>query len=101
MRVRHKTADLDRLETDVKFTAGHGEAVVTAYRRRMQQIRAAVDERAFYALKSLHFEKLQGARSHQRSMRLNDQWRLIVELVDDEDSQGKTVLVVGIEDYHP
>jgi toxin HigB-1 len=66
----------------------------------MQQIRAALDERAFYALKSLHFEKLEGARSHQRSMRLNDQWRLIVELLDDDDGNGKTVLVVEIADYH-
>ena len=64
----------------------------------MQAIRAAEDERAFYAMKSLHFEKLKGNRSHQHSMRLNDQWRLILEF--ERTSDGKVVLVIGIEDYH-
>ncbi len=100
MKVRHAKADLERLEREAGFTAGYSEDVVTPFRRRMQQIRAAIDERAFYALKSLHFEKLKGARSHQRSMRLNDQWRLIVELQEGLDGQGKTLVVVGIEDYH-
>ena len=45
--------------------------------RRMQFIRAAPDERVFYEWKSLHFEKLKGERSHQHSIRLNDQWQLI------------------------
>jgi proteic killer suppression protein len=49
----------------------------------MQTIRAAPDERVFYQLKSLHFEELLGNRSHQHSMRLNDQWRLIIEFVTD------------------
>jgi plasmid maintenance system killer protein len=31
-------------------------------------------------------------------MRLNDQWRLILEI--EEDGQGKTLVIVGIEDYH-
>jgi proteic killer suppression protein len=64
----------------------------------MQAIRAAEDERAFHAMKSLHFEKLKGNRSHQHSMRLNDQWRLILEF--ERTSDGKVVLVIGIEDYH-
>jgi toxin HigB-1 len=88
----------DRLEVDPHYLGGFSAAVVSLYRRRMQAIRAAVDERAFYALKSLHFEKLQGDRSHQRSMRLNRKWRLILELIKRED--GTVVVVVSIEDYH-
>ena len=64
----------------------------------MQAIRAAEDERAFYALKSLHFERLKGSRSDQHSMRLNDQWRLVVEI--EGAGTEKIVLVVSIEDYH-
>lgn len=74
------------------------EAVIKAFRKRMQTIRAAMDERDFYALKSLHFEKLKGDRSHQHSMRLNDQFRLILEY--DGTGPDKTVVVVAIEDYH-
>jgi len=99
MRVCFRSNDMDRLETDAGFDAGYGSAVVSAYRKRMQQIRAALDERAFYAVKSLRFKQLQGKRSHQRAMRLNDQWRLILEFQETE-GQEKTVVVVGIEDYH-
>jgi toxin HigB-1 len=97
MEVEFADDDLDRLEVDRRFTAEHEEGVIKAYRKVMQ-IRAAPDERDFYALKGLHFEKLQGKRSHQRSMRLNDRWRLIVELKGSAPS--KTVRVIGIEDYH-
>ena len=31
-------------------------------------------------MKSMRFEKLKGARSHQFSLRLQDQWRLILEI---------------------
>lgn len=97
MEVVFRNPDLDRLETDPNFDCGYSQAIVRAYRKRMQAIRSAEDERTFYAMKSLHFEKLHG-RGHQRSMRLNDQWRLILELESTED--GKVVCVISIEDYH-
>lgn len=96
--VRFNDESLEKLERDAGQTAGHGEAVDKAFRKRMQQIRAATDERDFYNLKSLRFEKLKGKRSHQHSMRLNDQWRLIVEM--EGEGPDKRLTVVGIEDYH-
>jgi proteic killer suppression protein len=97
MDVEFVTDDLDRLETDPGFSMGLPPAVVKAYRKRLQGIRAALDERDFYALKSLHFEKLR-SRPHQQSIRLNDQFRLIVELV--AASPKKQVRIVGVEDCH-
>ncbi len=98
MDVRFADVRLDRLETDLKYDAGFSQAVVTAFRKRLQLIRSAPDERVFYQLKSLNFEKLKGNRSHQHSMRLNDQWRLIIEF--ERSAQNKVVVVVSIEDYH-
>jgi toxin HigB-1 len=98
MDVEFATVDLDRLEIDPAFSMGLPPAVVKAYRRRLQGIRAAPDERDFYALKSLHFEKLKGQRQHQHSMRLNDQFRLILELV--ATGPRKRVRIVSVEDYH-
>jgi toxin HigB-1 len=98
MEVRFKNADLDRLETDPQFSGGYSRAVVKAFRKRMQVIRAATDERTFYALRSLHFEKLKGDRSHEHSMRLNDQWRLILSF--EGEAPNKVVCVISIEDYH-
>ena len=64
----------------------------------MQFIRAARDEQDFYSMNTLHYEKLKGKRKHERSMRLNDQYRLILRIA--EDGIGKTVIIIGIEDYH-
>ena len=98
MDVTFKDQSLDRLEIDSAFSGGLGGDVVKAFRKAMQHIRAARDERTFYARKSLHFEKLKGDREGQYSMRLNDQWRLIVELHGG--SPNKVVHVVQIVDYH-
>jgi toxin HigB-1 len=48
----------------------------------------------------LRFEKLSGKRAKQgqRSLRLNNQWRLIVTV--DEDEQGNYLTIIDIEDYH-
>ena len=78
------------------FNAGFSRDIVRIFRKRIAFIVAAKDERDFYAMKSLHFEKLKGKRSHQYSMRLNKQWRLILELEKDVD--GNIVVVVKIED---
>jgi toxin HigB-1 len=98
MEVRFQDDRLDRLETDPKYDAGFPQAVVTAYRKRMQFIRNAPDERDFHQMKSLHFEKLKGNRSHQHSMRLNKQWRLVIEFKGL--APNKVVAVISIEDYH-
>jgi toxin HigB-1 len=95
---RFADRELERLEREAGFAAGFSRELVRAFRMKMQLIRGAPDERDFRAMKSLHFEKLKGKRQHQHSMRLNDQWRLILELERTED--GKVVVVIRIEDYH-
>jgi proteic killer suppression protein len=64
----------------------------------MQQIRAARDERDFMQLKSLHFEKLRADRQGQHPVRLNLQWRLILEIRGAHPC--KVVGIVEIVDYH-
>ena len=98
MDVQFAQKDLDRLETDEDFTAGYPAEIVRAYRKRMAAIRVAMDERDFYAHKALHYEKLKGSRSHQRSMRLNQQWRLIVELKKVDPTT--IVVIVDISDHY-
>jgi len=98
MDVEFDDDNLDRLETDAQFTTGHSQEIVSAYRRRMQQIRAFRDERDFYALKALHFEKLKGNREGQHSVRLNKQWRLVLEIRGEHPC--KVIGIVEIVDYH-
>lgn len=98
MEVEFDDDDLDRLEIDAKFSAGHSQEVVRAFRKRMQQIRAFHDERDFYGAKSLHFEKLKGDREGQYSVRLNIQWRLVLELRGEHPC--KVIAIIEIVDYH-
>lgn len=98
MEVAFVDADLDRLETDAKYTAGHSQEIVRAFRKRMQQIRAFRDERDFLAVRSLNFEKLKGNREGQHSIRLNLQWRLILEIRGDHPC--KVIGIIEIVDYH-
>lgn len=85
--------DLDRLEVDRTFTAGFGVEVVRGFRKAMMAIRAAEDSRDLYR-GGLRTEKLNGARQHQHSIRLNGEWRLIVEI------NAAKITIVQIEDYH-
>lgn len=98
MDVRFADDDLGRLEVDPRFTARLPPEVVRAYRKVLGFIRQATDERDFRNWKSLHFEKLAADREGQHSLRLNRQWRLIVEL--DQDSPGKTVVICAVDNYH-
>lgn len=98
MEVDFEDESLRRLECEAAYDGGYGHEIAKAFRKRMQLIRAAPDERDFYALKSLHFEKLQGNRVGQCSMRLNEQWRLILRF--ERRANGKVVVIISIADYH-
>ena len=98
MDVEFASDDLKQVDADAEASARLGPAIDRAFRKVMQIIRAAVDERDLYARPAIRFEKLSGKRQHQRSMRLNDQYRLIVEL--EGNAPNKIVRIVAIEDYH-
>lgn len=98
MEVIFEDDDLDRLETDPRFDGGRSQAIVKVYRKRLQFFRNMPDERDLYAMRSLNFEKLKGDRSHQYSVRLNDQWRLVFTFSGE--APNKAIVVIAIEDYH-
>jgi toxin HigB-1 len=101
MDVEFSDKDLDRLEIDGQFTANLSQALVKAYRKKIQAIRAASDERDFYKQRSFNFEELQGKRKGQYSIRLNDQYRLVFKFLTGNPEPGvKTVVIMCIEDYH-
>jgi toxin HigB-1 len=72
--------------------------VIKSARRKLTALRAAPDDRTLRNWKSLHYEKLKGDREGQRSIRLNDQFRMILTL--DETTNPPTATILGIEDYH-
>lgn len=93
MEVEFLDDDLERLYCDAGFTAGMGKDVVKGFRKAMGAIYAADDIRDLYN-GGLRTEKLKGARKHEHSIRINNQWRLIVEI------DGAKIKIKEIEDYH-
>lgn len=89
--------DLDRNGRKSTVARRFEQSVVAAFGRRMQLIRAMRDERELYQFRGLHFERLE-RNAEEHSIRLNDQWRLIVRFR--EDDGGRYMWIDKIEDYH-
>ena len=98
MRFCFADKKLEKLYTEEKDAHKYPDGVVDAFFDVMAVIAAAKDERDLRRLKGLRYEKLKGQRGHQRSLRLNSQFRLVVER--EEDEEGRFLWIVGIEDYH-
>jgi proteic killer suppression protein len=98
MEVVFADPSLDRLETDPEYTVGLGPAVDKGFRKIMQIIRAASDERDLYSMRGLRFEHLKHDRPGFYSMRINNQYRLILTLIGE--GRNKKVGVHEIVDYH-
>jgi proteic killer suppression protein len=90
---------LEDLYTELKGEKDYPSDVVVNFFEVMAVIAAATDERDFYALKSLHFEKLEGklGKEGKRSMRITKQWRLIVSL---ETEETQKIVVIWKLDKH-
>ena len=71
--------------------------VINSYRKKVQLISAALDERDLYAMRGLRMAKLKGNRLDQTSMRLNDQFRLILTFKTEGD---RVAVLLEVVDYH-
>lgn len=98
MQVAFADEALALIETERAGQTRLSVAVIQSARRKLTVLRAAPDDRALRNWKSLHYEKLKGDRDGQRSIRLNNKFRMVFTL--DESTTPPTVMVLGIEDYH-
>ena len=97
MEIVFKDATLALIESEAAGETKLPVAVIKAARRKLTVLRAAVDDRSLRNWKSLHYEKLKGDREGQRSIRLNDQYRMVFVLTG---TDVLTATILGIEDYH-
>jgi len=98
MLVEFRKPELEDMLYDPKYRGSWPAAVVKAYHKVVNWVKQSVSSQDLRGKRSLRFEKLKGKRKHQCSLRLNNQYRLIVELR----SVNKTevVRIIDIEDYH-
>lgn len=98
MNLTFRHADQERIATEAGHTGGLPPEAVRGFRKVVQGLRAVRDQRDIRAMKSWRLEKLKGERRNQYSIRLNKQWRLILEFRGT--APDTTVWIDGIEDYH-
>jgi len=97
LRFDFKRAKDRLLYTEEKGAEKYPTGVVDAFFEVMSMVAGEPDERGFYVRKSLNFKKLKGDRQGRRSLRLNDQYRLIVSL--EQDREGKYLLIHNIDKH--
>lgn len=98
MNIHFRDKKLEALYTDKQDAHRYPPGVVDAFFDAITIILAAKDEQEFYPVRSLRAKKLKGDRRDQWSVRLNQQYRLIVLIKADE--QGDYAEIVEIVDYH-
>ncbi len=98
MEIEFADESLALIETDDAGKTKLPIAVIRSARKKLVMLRAAPDDRTLRNWKGLRYEKLKGDRDGQRSIRLNDQFRLVF-LLDDE-ADPKKITILAVEDYH-
>lgn len=98
MEIEYADPSLALIETDNAGATQFPVSVIRSVRRKLTVLRAAPDDRTLRNWKSLHYEKLKGDREGQRSIRINDRYRLVFEL--DNDTTPQKTRILAIEDYH-
>ncbi len=98
MDVEFADENLRQLYTNSNSKAGYGIEIIRSFRKKMQLLVSAGDERDLRAWNSLHYKQLKGDRKHQWTIRLNGPWRLVLEkrIV----GNSTTLVVVAIENEH-
>ncbi len=98
MKIEFRDKRLALLRTDDAAQTKLPFAVIKSCRQKLVLLEAAPDERTLRNWKSFHYEKLKGDREGQRSVRINDQWRIVFNLLEDE--IPPRILILDVEDYH-
>lgn len=98
MELRFASAALEALYLEEVPKSGFSNDVVRQYIRRVNFIENATDQRDIRNWKSNKLEKLKGDRQGQHSIRLNDQFRLIIRFVSEDGHD--VVHILEIIDYH-
>jgi len=98
MKVRYVDEQTALVETNQAHKLRLPVVVVKVVRRRIRVLRQCLDERDIRAIPSFHYEKLKGKRDGQRSIRINDQWRLIVHV--DRECDPIEIEIVEISNHY-
>ncbi|MDN6706345.1 type II toxin-antitoxin system RelE/ParE family toxin [Corynebacterium glyciniphilum] len=99
MRIEYADDTLRRAAEERGFLPKQwGPELLKAYRKKVGFLAQANDDRDLYNYKALHLEKLSGDRRGTSSVRLNSQFRLILNFRTDP--TGRTVIVLDVTNHY-
>lgn len=98
MRIEYADERLSRIRTPEAHKLGLPIAVIRQAQKKLILMEQAPDERTLRNWKSLNYKKLSGDREGQRSVRINDQSRIVFELLEDE--RPPAIRILEIDDTH-
>jgi toxin HigB-1 len=99
VQLKFENAQLERLAYEVGYSPkGWGSELVRSYRRTVNLLHAALDERDVRNIKGLRLEKLLGKRKGTHSVRINNQVRLIIRF--DGRDPSRVIVIIDAIDYH-
>lgn len=98
MDLEFKDKDLEAMAFDPNYRGRWSAGIVKEYRFCLHYFLNAPDRRAIYHYPGFRLEKLKGKKKDVHSLRLNDQYRLILQFQRIDNREA--IYVLGIEDYH-
>ena len=97
MKIEFRDRRLALIQTEEAAETRLPIAVIKSCREKLVILAAAPDERTLRNWRSVRYEKLKGEQEGRRSIRLNNQWRLVFAL---DQGQAPRIIVLAVEDYH-
>ena len=101
MLVIFKTIELEELYIfpvdNIKSKLSFQKSLINRYKDRIVLLESIEKISDLYSYKSLHFEKLKGESAGQMSLRLNDQYRIIIEEVTEDTLK---ILIIEISKHY-
>ena len=95
MKVAFKSKELERLYTislnELKGKQKFSKQVIRQYQSKVRILTIISNLTELYAFRSLNFEALMGKRKGQYSIRLNKQYRLVIEEIADSTVELKVM----------
>jgi proteic killer suppression protein len=98
MLIEYKYKKLEDLYQKGSGKHKYPSEVVRSYVKTIEIIRSVVSLQDLRNYRSLYFKQLKGNRINDYSIRLNKQWRLILQLKKLDD--GTTIMIIDIENHY-
>lgn len=100
MEVRHDDPDLEDAEANPDYRGKLDRHRLRQFRKVMNLIRLVPNETELMKYRGLRYELLKGNRSHQHSVRTNDQWRVVFEIEKRSGPNNNVCVIKEFGDYH-